>query len=36
MSITAAIFVPLVLAYQIWSYYVFRSRINPKNANIEE
>jgi len=35
MSITAAIFVPIVLAYQIWSYYVFRRRISPRNANIE-
>jgi len=36
MSISAAIFLPVVLVYQIWSYYVFRNRINPKNANIEE
>ncbi|MDR1829478.1 MAG: cytochrome d ubiquinol oxidase subunit II [Candidatus Fibromonas sp.] len=36
MSIVAAIFVPVILAYQIWSYYVFRKRISPRNANIEE
>jgi cytochrome d ubiquinol oxidase subunit II len=36
MSIVAAIFVPIVLAYQIWSYYVFRKRISPRNASIEE
>ena len=36
MSIVAAIFVPIILAYQIWSYYVFRKRISPRNANIEE
>ncbi|MCL2101434.1 MAG: cytochrome d ubiquinol oxidase subunit II [Fibromonadales bacterium] len=35
ISITTAIFMPIVLAYQIWSYYVFRGRINPKNANVE-
>ena len=35
MSITAAIFVPIVLAYQIWSYYIFRKRISPRNANLE-
>ncbi len=35
MSIAAAIFVPIVLAYQIWSYYVFRKRISPRSVNIE-
>jgi len=35
MSIVAAIFVPVVLAYQIWSYYVFRKRISPRNVNLE-
>ncbi|HKZ44490.1 MAG TPA: cytochrome d ubiquinol oxidase subunit II [Anaerolineales bacterium] len=28
MSIVALIFVPIVLAYQIWSYWVFRKRIS--------
>jgi cytochrome d ubiquinol oxidase subunit II len=27
MSIVAAIFVPIVLAYQAWTYWVFRHRI---------
>ena len=27
MSIAALIFVPLVLAYQGWTYYVFRQRV---------
>jgi cytochrome bd ubiquinol oxidase subunit II len=27
MTVVAAIFTPLVLAYQGWSYYVFRARI---------
>jgi len=36
MSIVAAIFLPIILAYQIWSYYVFRKRISSRNANIEE
>jgi cytochrome d ubiquinol oxidase subunit II len=35
ISIVAAIFAPAVLACQIWSYYVFRKRINPINANVE-
>jgi len=35
MSIVAAFFVPIILAYQIWSYYIFRKRISPRNANLE-
>jgi len=31
MSIAALIFVPIVLAYTIWSYHVFRRRIGVKN-----
>ena len=27
MSIAAAVLVPLVLAYQGWTYYVFRARV---------
>ena len=27
MTISACIFVPIVLAYQIWSYWVFRKRL---------
>jgi cytochrome d ubiquinol oxidase subunit II len=35
MSIISAIFIPIVIAYQIWSYYVFRKRITSRSANIE-
>jgi len=35
MSIVAAIFVPIIVAYQSWSYYVFRKRISPRKANVE-
>lgn len=31
MTIVAAIFVPIVLLYTIWSYYVFRKRISSKD-----
>jgi cytochrome bd ubiquinol oxidase subunit II len=30
MAVVAAIFVPLVLVYQAWTYWVFRHRIGPK------
>jgi cytochrome bd ubiquinol oxidase subunit II len=30
MTIVAVIFVPIVLAYQIWTYYVFRKRVEAK------
>jgi len=35
MSIIALIFVPIVLAYQAWSYWIFRKRIteNPENLH---
>jgi cytochrome d ubiquinol oxidase subunit II len=35
MSIVAAIFVPVVLAYQAWSYWVFRKRLSTKVKNLE-
>ncbi len=35
MSIVAVIFVPIVLAYQIWSYYIFRKRISSRNIHSE-
>jgi len=35
MSIVALIFVPVVLAYQIWSYYIFRKRISSRNIHSE-
>ncbi len=31
MTVAAAIFVPIVLAYQAWSYWVFHKRISTKN-----
>ncbi|MDD5466614.1 MAG: cytochrome d ubiquinol oxidase subunit II [Anaerolineales bacterium] len=34
MSIVALIFVPLVLAYQAWSYWVFRKRIEAEPSNL--
>ncbi|MCL1956239.1 MAG: cytochrome d ubiquinol oxidase subunit II [Fibromonadales bacterium] len=36
MSIVAVIFVPVVLAYQIWSYYIFRKRISSRNIHSSE
>jgi cytochrome d ubiquinol oxidase subunit II len=35
MSVIAGLFAPIVIAYQIWSYYVFRKRISSRNANLE-
>ncbi len=32
MTVAAGIFVPIVLLYQIWSYYIFRKRVTPKDA----
>lgn len=34
MSIVALIFVPIVLAYQGWSYYIFRRRLNEKGESL--
>lgn len=31
MSIVALIFVPIVLAYQAWTYYIFRQRVSSKS-----
>ncbi len=35
MSIAALIFVPIVLGYSVWSYYVFRKRISTKNMPVD-
>jgi cytochrome d ubiquinol oxidase subunit II len=35
MTVVAVIFVPLVLAYQGWSYYVFRARITAPRTETE-
>jgi len=32
MTIAAAVLVPVVLAYQIWTYYIFRKRISPNDT----
>jgi len=34
MSVVALIFVPIVLAYQGWTYYVFRRRITTKKESL--
>jgi len=36
MSFVAMIFIPIILAYQIWSYYVFRKRISSRNVHSSE
>jgi len=36
MSIVAFVFVPIILAYQIWSYYIFRKRISSRNVHSSE
>jgi cytochrome d ubiquinol oxidase subunit II len=34
MTIVAAIFVPVILAYQIWTYWIFRKRVDVKPENL--
>lgn len=34
MSIVAAIFVPIVLIYQGWTYWVFRKRLHPESSEL--
>ena len=34
MSVVALIFVPIVLAYQGWTYYVFRRRITTRKESL--
>ena len=34
MSIIALIFVPIVLAYQGWTYYMFRKRVSTKKESL--
>ncbi|WP_203567766.1 cytochrome d ubiquinol oxidase subunit II [Aestuariimicrobium ganziense] len=36
MTIAAAVFVPIVLAYQAWSYWVFRKRLSTDNLPVEK
>lgn len=35
MSIVALVFVPIVLTYQIWAYWVFRKRLSEKTEHLE-
>jgi len=35
MSFVAAVFLPVVLAYQAWSYWIFRKRLNVKSNALE-
>ncbi len=32
MTVAAVILVPIILGYQIWTYYIFRKRISPNDA----
>ncbi len=34
MTVVVIIFLPLVLAYQAWSYYVFRRRISAREFQV--
>ena len=34
ITIVAAIFVPIVLAYQGWTYYIFRKRLSPTSPDL--
>jgi cytochrome d ubiquinol oxidase subunit II len=34
MSIVAAFFVPVVLVYQGWTYWVFRKRVEPGSEKL--
>jgi len=36
MSLVAVIFIPIILAYQIFGYYVFRKRISSRNVHSSE
>ena len=35
MTIVAVIFVPVVLIYQVWTYYIFRKRVTVARASVE-
>ena len=34
MTIVGAIFLPLIIGYQVWNYYVFRERIRPDEGSL--
>ncbi len=35
MTVVAVIFVPVVLIYQTWTYYVFRKRVTVPRSTVE-
>ena len=35
MTVVAVIFVPIVLGYQAWTYWVFRKRVTVPRASVE-
>jgi cytochrome bd ubiquinol oxidase subunit II len=35
MTWVGAIFLPLIVGYQIWNYYVFRERIRPDEGGLD-
>jgi cytochrome bd ubiquinol oxidase subunit II len=35
MTWVGAIFLPLIIGYQIWNYYVFRARIRPHEGGLD-
>jgi cytochrome d ubiquinol oxidase subunit II len=35
MTVVAVVFVPIVIAYQIWHYRVFRSKLSPDSVSEE-
>jgi len=35
MTVVAGIFLPVVLAYTAWSYYVFRRRLSDKDFRVQ-
>jgi len=36
MTVVALVFIPVVIAYQLWSFYVFRKKLDPAEALKEE
>jgi cytochrome d ubiquinol oxidase subunit II len=35
MTWVGAIFLPLIIGYQIWNYYVFRERVRPDEGALD-
>ena len=36
MTWVGGIFLPLIIGYQIWNYYVFRERVRPDEGGLEQ